>query len=131
VKTTLAAAFLVAALAAGCGSRSSAPATTSTAAPTTTRAHAPMKLVRDYRKLYGDVHAMRAAAAKTTKSTIQGTPELQATTNAFLDDLDRSALTLKEKNRMIDHAAAAVAGNCGQCFQMLEAVRPIPALAGH
>ena len=30
------------------------------------------------------------------------------------------------KNRMIDHAAAALVGSCEQCFQALEAERPIP-----
>jgi hypothetical protein len=30
---------------------------------------------------------------------------------------------------VIDHAAAIVAGSCQQCFQALEAERPIPAIA--
>jgi hypothetical protein len=33
------------------------------------------------------------------------------------------------RNRMIDHAAAIVAPVCQQCFQALEAERPIPAIA--
>ena len=32
---------------------------------------------------------------------------------------------------MIDHAAAAVATSCDQCFQQLEAMRPIPQIAHH
>jgi hypothetical protein len=32
------------------------------------------------------------------------------------------------RNRMIDHAAAIVSPVCEQCFQALEAARPIPAL---
>ena len=35
----------------------------------------------------------------------------------------------KMKNRMLDFAASAVAGSCDQCFQMLEAARPIPDIA--
>jgi hypothetical protein len=33
------------------------------------------------------------------------------------------------RNRMIDHAAAIVAPVCQQCFQALEAERPIPGIA--
>jgi len=29
------------------------------------------------------------------------------------------------KNRLIDHAVGALAGTCDQCFQQLEAIRPI------
>ena len=74
---------------------------------------------------------MRAAAAKVHRSSLLGTPGIRRTTAAFIEDLETSSLTLKGKNRMIDHAAAAVAPVCEQCFQMLEAVRPIPQIAGH
>jgi len=74
---------------------------------------------------------MRTAAAKVHRSSLLGTPALRRTTARFLDDLETSALTLKGKNRMIDHAAAAAAPVCEQCFQMLEAERPIPQIAGH
>jgi hypothetical protein len=33
------------------------------------------------------------------------------------------------RNRMIDHAAALLTGPCEQCFQALEAERPIVAIA--
>jgi hypothetical protein len=65
------------------------------------------------------------------RRTLMGTPALQRTTGAFLDRLERSSLDLKMKNRMIDFAASAVAGSCDQCFQMLEAARPIPQIAHH
>jgi hypothetical protein len=58
-----------------------------------------------------------------------GTPAIQKATGKFLDDLDTSVIPAITKNRLIDHAVAAVAGPCGQCFQMLEADRPIPELA--
>jgi hypothetical protein len=45
--------------------------------------------------------------------------------------LERSRLSPKARNREIDHAVAAVATSCDQCFQMLEAIRPIPQIAGH
>jgi len=86
---------------------------------------------RDYRRLYADVHAMKGQARKARQSTLLGTPGLRRTTGTFLEDLSTSALSPKARNRMIDHAAAAVATRCEQCFQQLEAVRPIPEIAGH
>jgi hypothetical protein len=84
---------------------------------------------RDLTHLSADVAAIKRAAAKVSHRTLMGTPALQRTTGAFLDRLDRSTLDPKMKNRMIDFAASAVAGSCDQCFQMLEAARPIPEIA--
>ena len=105
-------------LAAGCGGGATGTAVIPPAA-------------RDYRRLWADIHAMKVQAAKVRTSTLLGTRGLRRTTGTFIDDLDRSSLTLKEKNRIIDHAAAAIAPVCEQCFQMLEAIRPIPQIAGH
>jgi hypothetical protein len=119
------------ALLAGCGDSKHAamqpPATTTTKA----KARTPLvrTLIRDYKTLGADVSAMRAAAAPVNKETLLGTPALRRTTNTFLLDLEKSHLTLKSKNRMIDHAAGAVATTCGQCFQQLEAERPIVQIA--
>jgi hypothetical protein len=85
----------------------------------------------DYAHLQADVRAIKQAAAKTRHRTLMGTPALQRTTGAFLDRLDRSSLDPKMKNRMIDFAASAVAGSCDQCFQMLEAARPIVQIKYH
>ena len=74
---------------------------------------------------------MRAEAAKVRHGSLLGTPGLRRTTAKFIEDLQQSALGPKPRNRMIDHAAAAVATSCEQCFQMLEAIRPIPQIAGH
>jgi hypothetical protein len=125
VKKSVALAITIAVLAAGCGGGGDGePAAVATQ-------RAPTRLTRDYVRLNGDVQAIRAQAAKVDKGTLLGTPGLRRTTGAFLDDLETSSLSLKAKNRMIDHAAAAVAASCEQCFQMLEAVRPIPQIAGH
>jgi hypothetical protein len=72
---------------------------------------------------------MRAAALKVDKGTLKGTPALRRTTGRFLVDLERSHLSPKARNRMIDHAAGAVATSCDQCFQQLEAERPIVQIA--
>jgi hypothetical protein len=86
---------------------------------------------RDFALLQRDIAAIKRAAAKVDHVTLMGTPALQRTAGAFLDRLDRSSLDLKTKNRMIDFAASAAAGSCEQCFQMLEAARPIPQIAHH
>jgi len=52
-------------------------------------------------------------------------------TDRFLHDLAVSPLDQLAKNRMIDHAAAALVGSCEQCFQALEAARPIPGIKEH
>ncbi|TMK94466.1 MAG: hypothetical protein E6G42_04600 [Actinobacteria bacterium] len=54
---------------------------------------------------------------------------MSAATDRFLADLGSAHLDLLLENRLIDHAAAALAGSCTQCFQALEAERPIPAIS--
>ena len=120
------------ALLSGCGgtkhSETAPPATTKVAAA---KARTPYvrELIRDYRKLGADVRAMRAAALKVHGQTLKGTPALRRTTGSFIVDLEKSHLSPKAQNRMIDHAAGAVATSCDQCFQQLEAMRPIPQIA--
>jgi hypothetical protein len=82
-------------------------------------------------RLAADVRGLRAATLRTPSRTLMGTPELRSKTDRFLRDLDRSPIDLVSKNRVIDHAAAAASSSCDQCFQQLEATRPIPAIAGH
>jgi hypothetical protein len=83
----------------------------------------------DLKELWHDTLGMRSAASKSKRSTLKGDPAVRQATSAFIDDLDRSAIDNLSKNRVIDHAAAAVATVCEQCFQQLEAMRPIPAIA--
>jgi hypothetical protein len=75
-----------------------------------------------------DIAAMRAASARA-RHTLKGTPATRRATSRFIADLERSTIDNLSKNRLIDHAAAAVAPTCDQCFQQLEAMRPIPAIA--
>jgi hypothetical protein len=116
---------------AGCAGSKNADVARTVAATTTARVRTPLvrALIRDYKTLGIDVRAMRGAALKVHGQSLKGTLALRRTTGAFIDDLDRSHLSLKAKNRMIDHAAGAVATTCGQCFQQLEAMRPIPQIA--
>jgi hypothetical protein len=49
-------------------------------------------------------------------------------TDRFLLDVATAPIDLISHNRMIDHAMSALVGSCEQCFQALEAQRPIPAI---
>jgi len=84
---------------------------------------------QDLKDLWSDTLAMRRAAAATRGHTLKGTPSVRKATSRFIEDLDGSHIDDLSKNRAIDHAAAAVSVVCDQCFQQLEAIRPIPAIA--
>ena len=56
---------------------------------------------------------------------------MNAATDRFLHDVDVAPLDNLVRNRLIDHAAAVLVGTCEQCFQALEAERPIPSIRGH
>jgi hypothetical protein len=129
-RKSLAAGLTIIALAAGCGGEKHAQSIPSTTSPTTTSPNV-RALIHDYKILGADVRALRAAAAKVDKGTLLGTPELRRLNSRFIEDLESSHLSPKARNREIDHAAAAVATSCEQCFQQLEAIRPIPQIAGH
>jgi hypothetical protein len=77
-------------------------------------------------KLDTDIAAMRRAAALPTKNTLLGNAAINGATDRFLNDVALARITNLRRNRMIDHAAGALAGACEQCFQALEAARPIP-----
>ena len=99
------------------------------AARTTTRSCTDPRAARDLARLRADVAAIRIAARKPTKNTLDGNPAVNHATDRFLADEGRAHVSLLAKNRFIDHAAAALVGSCQQCFQALEAGRPIPAIS--
>ena len=69
---------------------------------------------------------MRRAADLPTKNTLLGNAAINRATDRFLNDVSLAHITNLKRNRMIDHAAGTLAGACEQCFQALEAARPIP-----
>jgi hypothetical protein len=109
---------------AACGSDSRHSASRST-----TRACTDTRAARDLARLRADVAAIRAAARKPTKDTLMGNAAVNRATDRFLLDEGTAHVSLLVKNRFIDHAAAALVGSCQQCFQALEAGRPIPAIS--
>jgi hypothetical protein len=76
-------------------------------------------------KLEKDIAAMRRAASMPTKDTLIGNKAINAATDKFLNDVALAHIDNKRRNRMIDHAAGTLAGACEQCFQALEAGRPV------
>jgi outer membrane murein-binding lipoprotein Lpp len=79
-------------------------------------------------KLAGDVAALRRAARLPTSDTLRGNEAVNIATDRFLRDVALARIDNKRRNRMIDHAAATLSGACEQCFQALEAARPIPGI---
>jgi Mg-chelatase subunit ChlI len=70
-------------------------------------------------KIQRDTAALRRAKTEAAMSTL---------TDRFLLHVATAPISNLQRNRLIDHAAAAVAVTCPQCFQALEAARPIPAI---
>jgi hypothetical protein len=69
-------------------------------------------------KLTADIAALRRARGNTAATN--------RTTDRFLLDVATAPIANLKRNRMIDHAVGALGGECEQCFQALEAARPIP-----
>lgn len=80
-------------------------------------------------QLTRDLASIRKAAAIPAADTLKGGPAVNRATDRFLVHVETAPLGNLERNRLIDHAAALLHGSCQQCFQALEAERPIPAIA--
>jgi hypothetical protein len=74
------------------------------------------KVLHALTRLDHDVSAIRNATSSAA---------VNHATDRFLNDVFTEPIDNLTRNRMIDHAAAALAGRCPQCFQALEADRPI------
>ena len=83
------------------------------------------KAARALKRIHADTAAIRAAANLPTKSALDGNPAINRATDRFLLDVETAPLDNLTRNRLIDLAAAALVGACEQCFQALEAERPI------
>jgi len=81
------------------------------------------------RKLQADTRAIKSAALLPAKNTLTGNAAVSHATDRFLLDVDTAPIDNLTRNRLIDHAAAALVGSCAQCFQALEAERPIITIA--
>jgi hypothetical protein len=130
----LAAPFVLGALAlAGCGGsgNDATPAARTTTAPPTTTVEkckgskSAAVRAQKTRRLARDVARLRALAAPIQKRTLDGTPALSRAVDRFLLDVADRDVPIHTRSRYIDRAAAIVSPVCEQCFQALEASRPI------
>jgi methylphosphotriester-DNA--protein-cysteine methyltransferase len=121
-------AVLAALTACGSGARTTAETTTARAAK---RCKDEAAADRAVAVLKEDVAAIRRAAQHPAKDTLKGSRDVNAATDKFLYDVATAPVDLLVKNRFIDRAASALQGTCQQCFQALEAERPIPSIAQH
>ncbi len=80
-------------------------------------------------RLFADIAAMRRAARLPTSDRLQGNHAVNVATDRFLNDVALAPIGNLRRNRMIDHAAGTLSGACEQCFQALEAARPIVTVA--
>jgi len=115
----VAAILLVSVAAAGCGAGGSKQ--TSTVAGSCVNAAA-------LAKLHADIAAIKHASNLPTTNRLDGNAAINKATDRFLYDVAVAKIDNKRVNRLIDLAAGALANQCEQCFQALEASRPIPAL---
>jgi hypothetical protein len=76
-------------------------------------------------KLARDTAAIRAAANLPGANALKGNAAINRATDRFLTDVETAPIDNIARNRLIDHAAAALVGACQQCFQALEAERPV------
>jgi hypothetical protein len=80
-------------------------------------------------RLNADLSAIRRAAKLPVTDALKGGPEINKATDRFLLHVETAPIDNLQRNRLIDHAAALLSGSCTQCFQALEAARPIPGIA--
>ena len=102
----------LAVLAAGCGGGGKKAASTTTPCVSPKAAKAIVRIDRD-------IAAIRASASKNRVAAVS------AGTDRFMNDVFTAPISNVQRNRFIDHAAAALQGTCPDCFQALEANRPI------
>jgi hypothetical protein len=128
-----AAVTLLAVLAAGCGGGGSGKGRATNAA---TAGHVSKRcairaatIKRSLAKIDRDITRIRTAARTVpTSQSDNGNAAVNKATDAFLLHVSTAPITNLQRNRLIDHAAAALVGSCNLCFQALEANRPIPAI---
>jgi hypothetical protein len=77
------------------------------------------------RRLERDLAVVDRAASRLQRRTFDGTPALSRAVDRFLLDVASPKLSVFVRSRFISRAAAVVAPVCDQCFQALEASRPI------
>jgi hypothetical protein len=79
------------------------------------------------RKLTADLRRLRQAAATIKHLTQNGNAATNKAVDRFELDVAEESISVQERSRFIDRAAAIVGPRCYLCFQALEANRPLAA----
>jgi ABC-type enterochelin transport system substrate-binding protein len=114
-----------------CGAHeSSAPPATTTRSAATAKAKA--KACKNQAtalgKIHRDIAALSAAYKLPVKDTLLGNHAINVATDRFLNDVQLASISNLQRNRLTDLAMSAIGTHCQQCFQALEANRPIPSI---
>jgi hypothetical protein len=124
-------ALLVTLTLAACGAHKSSapPATTAqSAAKAEAKAKACKNQAVALAKIHRDVAQLQAAYKLPTKDKLLGNHAINVATDKFLIDVQLAPISNLQRNRLTDLAMSAIGTHCQQCFQALEANRPIPSI---
>jgi hypothetical protein len=124
-------ALLVTLTLAACGAPTSSPppaATTATSTQSAAKAKACKNQAIALAKIHRDIAALEAAYRLPVKDKLLGNHAINVATDEFLNDEELAPISNLKRNRLIDLAISAIGTHCQQCFQALEAGRPIPAI---
>jgi ABC-type enterochelin transport system substrate-binding protein len=124
-------ALLVTLTLAACGAhKSSAPpaTTTQSAAKAEAKAKACKHQAVALAKIHRDIAQLQAAYKLPTKDKLLGNHAINVATDKFLNDIQLAPISNLQRNRLTDLAMSAIGTHCQQCFQALEANRPIPSI---
>jgi hypothetical protein len=124
-------ALLVTLTLAACGAPKSSPppaATTATSTQSAAKAKACKNQAIALAKIHRDIAALEAAYRLPVKDKLLGNHAINVATDEFLNDEELAPISNLKRNRLIDLAMSAIGTHCQQCFQALEAGRPIPAI---
>jgi ABC-type enterochelin transport system substrate-binding protein len=124
-------ALLVTLTLAACGAhKSSAPpaTTTQSAAKAEAKAKACKHQAVALAKIHRDIAQLQAAYKLPTKDKLLGNHAINVATDKFLNDVQLAPISNLQRNRLTDLAMSAIGTHCQQCFQALEANRPIPSI---
>lgn len=120
-------ALLVTLTLAACGSHKSSPPPA-----TTTQSAAKAKACKNQAvalaKIHRDIAALQAAYKLPVKDKLLGNHAINVATDKFLNDVQLAPISNLKRNRLTDLAMSAIGTHCQQCFQALEANRPIPSI---
>jgi hypothetical protein len=124
-------ALLVTLTLAACGAPKSSPppaATTATSTQSAAKASVCKNQAIALAKIHRDIAALEAAYRLPVKDKLLGNHAINVATDEFLNDEELAPISNLKRNRLIDLAMSAIGTHCQQCFQALEAGRPIPAI---